>query len=133
MTISMIGGLFYSMRLQILLILERFFCQVDALLGPIVYRPHLFEKLDRVLVSTEYELKYPHTTIQALTREISDHTHVYLYCGETSTNVNTCSCKFELGWLLRDGFFDMVKDIWLGVDTSNNALECWQGKIGHLR
>ena len=33
-----------------------------------------FEKLDRILVCTEFESKYPLTTVHALNREISDHT-----------------------------------------------------------
>ncbi|WVZ81051.1 LOW QUALITY PROTEIN: hypothetical protein U9M48_028478 [Paspalum notatum var. saurae] len=37
-----------------------------------------FEKLDRVLVSTEWELKFPLATVQALTRDISDHTPILL-------------------------------------------------------
>jgi len=33
-----------------------------------------FEKLDRTLTSTDWELKYPRSTVQALNREILDHT-----------------------------------------------------------
>lgn len=43
-----------------------------------------FEKLDRALVSTDWGLRYPKVTVQALTREISDHTPLLLDTGEIS-------------------------------------------------
>ena len=46
------------------------------------------------------------------TREISDHTLV-----------------FELGWLLRDGFCDIVRDVWQSVHAEGTPLERWQAKI----
>jgi len=67
------------------------------------------KKLDRILSCTEWELKFPHTTVQALTREISDHTLLFLNTGEAASINNQSPFKFELGWLLRDGFFDLAK------------------------
>jgi endonuclease/exonuclease/phosphatase family metal-dependent hydrolase len=37
-----------------------------------------FEKLDRILICTDFESKFPHTTVHALNREISDHTPLLL-------------------------------------------------------
>jgi exonuclease III len=37
-----------------------------------------FEKLDRILVCTDFESKYPLSTVVALNREISDHTPLFL-------------------------------------------------------
>jgi hypothetical protein len=71
-----------------------------------------FEKLDRILVTTEWEEKYPLTTVQALTRGVSDHTPILLNSGEASSMTTQPMFKFELGWLLRDGFMDLVRDIW---------------------
>jgi exonuclease III len=34
-----------------------------------------YEKLDRILMSMEWEQKFPLSTVVAITREISDHTH----------------------------------------------------------
>jgi hypothetical protein len=67
-----------------------------------------YEKLDRILVTTEWEQKFLLATVQALTREISDHTPLLLDGGELSHRDNARNFKFELGWLTRDGFF-----IWL--------------------
>ena len=41
-----------------------------------------FERLDRVLVSTEWEQHYPLATIVALSREISNHTPLLLNTGK---------------------------------------------------
>jgi endonuclease/exonuclease/phosphatase family metal-dependent hydrolase len=82
-----------------------------------------FEKLDRVLVTTEWEEKIPLTTVQALPRVISDHTPLMLNSGETSTSGNESLFKFECGWLLRDGFIEMIKGIWSSHMEGNNPIE----------
>ena len=64
-----------------------------------------FERLDRILVSTEWEQKFPMSTVEALTREISDHTPLLLDTNQASHRGNTPLFKFELGWLAKDGFF----------------------------
>jgi endonuclease/exonuclease/phosphatase family metal-dependent hydrolase len=48
-----------------------------------------FKKLDRILITTEWEEKFPLSTVQTLIREVSDHTPLLLNSGEPS-------------WLLRD-------------------------------
>jgi hypothetical protein len=68
------------------------------------------EKLDRILVSTEWELKYPMVTVTALPKTISDHTPVLLNTGMSSQHTSHLF-KFELGWLLKDGFYYMVTGI----------------------
>jgi hypothetical protein len=88
--------------------------------------------LDRVLACTDFESKFLHTTIYALTREISDHTPLFLNTGGSST-IYQPQFKFELGWLLQDGFCDMVRDIWQSVDTDGTPLERWQEKIRKMR
>jgi hypothetical protein len=40
--------------------------------------PPPFEKLDRVLMSSEWELKFPKVTVEALDRSTSDHTPLLL-------------------------------------------------------
>ena len=67
-----------------------------------------FKKLDRILVSTDWEHKYPLTTVNALERVLSDHTPIVLNTGAASDTRNQNLFKFELGWLKRDGFVDLV-------------------------
>ena len=66
-----------------------------------------YEKLDRVLISTEWEQRYPLAMVDALSREISDHAPLLLNSGEEnkSKNQTQSQFKFELGWLLCDDFF----------------------------
>ena len=90
-------------------------------------------KLDRVLVSTEWELKFPLATVQALTREISDHTPLLLNSGDTSHRGNSRLFKFELGWLCKDGFFDMVRDVWRSENRGKTPMERWKNKIRRVR
>jgi hypothetical protein len=92
-----------------------------------------FEKLDRILVTTEWEEKYPLTTVHALTRGVSDHTPLLLNSGEASSMTTQPMFKFELGWPLRDGFMDLVRDIWEHTVVGRTPMERWQGKIRRLR
>jgi exonuclease III len=69
-----------------------------------------FEKLDRILVCTDFEFKYPVTTVQALSREISDHTPLLRSTNSPSPAYQP-QFKFKLGWLLRDEFCDMVRGV----------------------
>jgi hypothetical protein len=41
--------------------------------------------------------------------------------------------KFELGWLLRDGFMEIVRDIWVNTSRGRTPMERWQCKIRRLR
>jgi hypothetical protein len=90
------------------------------------------EKFDRILVSTEWELKYPLVTINALRRTISDHTPLLLNTGMSSQHTSHMF-KFELRWLLKDGFYDMVIEIWQKERKGSSPLEIWQNKIRSLR
>ncbi|WVZ85036.1 hypothetical protein U9M48_031999, partial [Paspalum notatum var. saurae] len=47
-----------------------------------------FERLDRVLVSTEWEQKFPLATVHALSRDISDHTPLLLDSGTSASHGN---------------------------------------------
>jgi hypothetical protein len=82
-----------------------------------------FEKLDRILITTKWEEKFPLSNIRALTREIYDHAPFLLNTGE-QTNAHTQPMfKFELGWLLHEGFIDMIRDIWSNTTTSHTPME----------
>ena len=41
--------------------------------------------------------------------------------------------KFELGWLLRDGFDDLVKEIWLKPVAGRTPIQRWNNRIRNLR
>ena len=91
-----------------------------------------FEKLDRILVCTDFESKYPFSSVRALSRDISDHTPLF-YSTNRPSPAYQPQFKFELGWLLRDGFCEMVRDVWHSVFVEGSPLERWQAKIRKLR
>ena len=88
-----------------------------------------FEKSDRVLISTDWEQQFPKATVVALSREISDHTPLLLSTEDDGANMKQPLFKFELGWLLKESFFDMVSEVWNKEQRGNNALQRWQNKI----
>jgi hypothetical protein len=92
-----------------------------------------YEKLDRILMMTKWEEKFPLSMVEALTRELSNHTPLLLNSGEPSQVATQPMFKFELGWLLRDGFKEMVIDIWTNTIVGRTPMERWQGKIRKLR
>jgi len=92
-----------------------------------------FERLDRILVSTNWEQKFPLSTVEALTREISDHTPLLLDTNQASHRGNTPLFKFELGWLAKDGFFYLITNVWKAENTGTSPLQRWQNKIRTVR
>ena len=92
-----------------------------------------FEKLDRILMSTEWEQKFPLSIVQALSRDISDHTPLLLSTGERSHCRNQPLFRFELSWLTIEGFYDMVASVWRNETSGDSPLDKWQAKIRRLR
>jgi endonuclease/exonuclease/phosphatase family metal-dependent hydrolase len=90
-------------------------------------------KLDRVLVSTEWEQHFPLATMVALNREISDHTPLLLSTEEAPKHSKQPQFKFELGWLLCEDFFCIVQEVWNKENKGNTSLLRWQNKIRRLR
>jgi hypothetical protein len=91
-----------------------------------------FDKLDQILVSMEWELKYPMVTVHALPRVILNHCPLVLNTGMSSQHTSHMF-KLELVWLLKDGFYDMVTRIWQKERKVSSSLEIWQNKIRSLR
>lgn len=92
-----------------------------------------YEKLDKILVATKWEHKYPLSTVIGLNRDLLDHTPLLLNIGESNSCDHTSHFKFELEWLLCDDFFDIVANIWSSVTKGSSPMERWQAKIHRLR
>jgi hypothetical protein len=88
-----------------------------------------YEKLDRILMSTKWEQKFPLANVIALSRDILDHTPLLLDTGRAPSCGNQPLFKFELGWLIWDRFADMVKEIWESVTEEDESMRRWQAKI----
>jgi hypothetical protein len=50
--------------------------------------------------------------VDALSRKVSDHTPLLLSTGENPKTRSQPPFRFEFGWLLKDGFFERVSDVW---------------------
>jgi hypothetical protein len=72
-----------------------------------------FEKLDRMLMDANWESKFPMVSVHALEpiQGFSDHVPILLTIG-TPKPPSKHRFKFELGWLQREGFHEMVKNVW---------------------
>jgi hypothetical protein len=93
-----------------------------------------FEKLDRVLMDSEWELKYPMVSVHVLPRvqALSDHAPILLNTGSQRPRCKR-PFKFELGWLHRDGFSDMIKTIWERPVSGLSSIQRWNNKLRSLR
>ncbi|KAG2576580.1 hypothetical protein PVAP13_6NG031666 [Panicum virgatum] len=92
-----------------------------------------FEKLDRVLMTTEWEFKYPLVTVHALDRGVSDHAPLLLDMGEPSYTGVVKQFKMELSWFSHEDFRDRVVQIWNKSVNGQNAAQRWNRKLGALR
>jgi hypothetical protein len=71
--------------------------------------------------------------VEALSREISDHTPLLLSTGDGVKPKKQPPFKFELGWLLKEGFFETVSEVWTKERKGNTPMQCWQNEIRRLR
>jgi hypothetical protein len=93
-----------------------------------------YEKLDRVLMDSDWEDKFPMVSVRALERieSLSDHAPILMTTGSARPR-GARRFKFELGWLHRDGFHDMVKSIWERPAVGHSPIERWNNKIRSVR
>lgn len=78
-------------------------------------------------------MKFPLASVQALTRELSDHTPLLLFAGKQNHRGNLKTFRFELSWFLKDGFFDRVTAVWQSENRGTTPLQRWQNKIRRVR
>ena len=71
------------------------------------------EKLDRVLMSPEWEDLYPLASVHKLVKDISDHNPLLVAGGSASARTPGSRCfKFDNAWLNNPEFLPLVADIW---------------------
>jgi exonuclease III len=64
----------------------------------------LLEKLDRILISKDWEDIFPHAMVRKLPREVSDHNPLILSSGQYKP-LKFIQFNFELSWLNNPDFF----------------------------
>jgi hypothetical protein len=73
-------------------------------------------RIDRFLVSSEWEERFPEVSQRRLTRLLSDHFPLLLDCG--TTRGGNMHFKFENMWLKYEGFVEQVKKWWMSYEFS---------------
>jgi len=82
-----------------------------------------YEKLDRVLMTTEWEIKYPMVMVHALDRGVSDHTPLLLDTGDPSFPGQAKQFKMELSWLSHKDFRERFREIWNQPVRGHNLVQ----------
>jgi hypothetical protein len=113
-----------SLDLREVTMVGRQFTSANSLTNP------TYEKLDRMLMDANWESKFPMVSIRALERieGFSDHAPILLTTGTPKPPGNH-RFKFELGWLQREGFLEMVKTVWDRPVTATSPIQMWNNKI----
>jgi hypothetical protein len=77
------------------------------------------EKLDRILVSKEWEDIFPNALVRNLPREVSDHNPLILSSGPCQ-NLKRLQFRFDLNWLTNLEFMPIFKKF--GIDLVEKQL-----------
>ena len=74
-------------------------------------------------------------SVRALERieKLSDHAPLLLDTGSEMLRGKQPQFKFELGWLHREGFSDMVKEVWKRPVKGNTPIQRWNNKLRSMR
>jgi hypothetical protein len=68
-------------------------------------------KLERVLASVNWDIKYPMTKMEILVREVSDHNPIKLSFGVKRQNTKPIF-RFEKLWFEMEEFPELVRKAW---------------------
>ena len=90
-----------------------------------------FKKLDRILICPDWEDEYPLTYVNALERELSDHTPLIIDTGTPSKKPPIF--RFENAWFEREGLRDIVEKIWKKDNIRGENIDRWQERFRLLR
>jgi hypothetical protein len=85
-------------------------------------------KLDRVLVSQDWEDLFPQVAVNRLPREVSDHNPLLITVNKSNA-LPYIQFRFNLSWLKNPDFFKEVKRIWLKPCRARSALDKIQQKL----
>lgn len=103
-------------------------------------------KIDRVLVSVDWELDHTDSLLQALSSGVSDHAPLHLTT--SAPFFHKKRFRFEMSWLKLEGFEDLVREAWVcderitdpfkrldaKLHSTATALQAWgQRKTGNIK
>jgi exonuclease III len=88
--------------------------------------------LDRFFASVDWEQHFPLSSVQALSRAVSDHPPLVIDTGHVS-QFPPKLFRFEKWWISQPGFTDLVMSVWSAPCPCTTALDIWQYKLRLLR
>ena len=92
------------------------------------------EKLDRVLMSFEWEDLFPLVTVRKLVRDVSDHNPLLLSSGAKKLDTpHQREFRFELSWLRDENFYPTAKRIWEQPVRATDPIDVLNIKLKRLK
>lgn len=90
-----------------------------------------FEKLDRILTSTDWEDLFPLSIVSAMDRVLSDHVPLLIDSGVALKKDPIF--RFESSWFEREGVKEIIEKIWTSAPVHLDNLDRWQWILRNLR
>jgi exonuclease III len=90
------------------------------------------EKLDRFLISKEWEVLFPLTTVHKLVREVSDHNPIILDTMENREQ-RSREFRFHKRWLKEENFIVRVSRIWAKPVWAKDSLDLFIKKLKNVK
>lgn len=90
------------------------------------------EKLDKVLMSRDWEIIFPQVVINKLPRKVSDHNPLLVFT-DLKKPVKHLGFRFESAWLIHPDFPELVKSIWSKPCHAETALDRIQLKLKRFK
>ncbi|XP_026448120.1 uncharacterized protein LOC113348525 [Papaver somniferum] len=76
-------------------------------------------RIDRILVSVDWECRFPNVTQQALVRPCSYHSPFALICD--GVEGGSCPFRCEIFWYLHPDFFTFIQNTWNSFTVTGNS------------
>jgi hypothetical protein len=95
-------------------------------------KPPTLEKLDRFLMSREWEIIFPRAMVRKMQREMSDHNPLIIST-EPNGTLKHLEFKFELTWINHPNFKSHVVDIWGKPYYATTAFDRIQQKMKRFK
>ncbi|XP_026436582.1 uncharacterized protein LOC113334570 [Papaver somniferum] len=76
-------------------------------------------RIDRIMVSPEWEQQFPNLLQQALSRPWSDHSPISLSCDGVKTGPGPFRCEYY--WFTNSNFINFITSTWMSFNVLGNA------------
>jgi uncharacterized protein (DUF2249 family) len=90
------------------------------------------DRLDRILISKDWENLFPLSKIRNNPRILSDHNPLIL-CSELEVKKNTKQFSFETAWVSHPDYLAKVTEIWVRQVSAKNVVDKWCIKINRVK